>query len=223
MRRVRRSARPRGSRATGLLSFLGCALSLHTVPAAAQVPSAVPPSRGERLAPPPWSGVSAHPPLALTRARVTPPPVRHPAVHPRWAGQIQPGPLFPRADEALRQKQERDAAMQRHPAGKGRTDRSAAKGAPALGFSAPSPAARSPKKDAAKAPVPEAACGSRKLMVRHGDSLWSLATSILGSAAEARVAHLTEQLFVTNRRVVGADPDLIHPGQKLSVPKDCRQ
>ena len=223
MRRVRRSARPRTPRVTGLLSFLGCALSVHSVPAAAQVPAAVPPSRGEHLAPPPWSGLSAHPPLALTRARVTPPAVRHPAVHPGRAGRIPPGPLFPRADEALRQRRERQAAMRRHPAGKGRTDHSAAVGAPTPGLSATSPAAPSPQKDTAKTPVPEGACGSRKLRVRPGDSLWSIAGSILGAAPEARIAHLTQQLFEKNREVIGVDPDLIHPRQTLSVPKDCRQ
>jgi len=50
------------------------------------------------------------------------------------------------------------------------------------------------------------------VVVAPGDSLWSIAVERLGSGAA------WQRLYAVNRAVVGADPDLIHPGQRLRLP-----
>lgn len=55
--------------------------------------------------------------------------------------------------------------------------------------------------------------------VRAGDSLWAISRSLLPpTASAARVADHARQLHLRNRRTIGADPDLIRPGQRLAVP-----
>jgi len=53
----------------------------------------------------------------------------------------------------------------------------------------------------------------RTYTVRPGDSLSKIAKALLGDAKKWRV------LYDANRDVVGANPDLIHPGQVLKIPK----
>lgn len=48
--------------------------------------------------------------------------------------------------------------------------------------------------------------------VRPGDTLWQLAEDRLGDATR------WSELYATNRAVIGADPDLIHPAQRLRIP-----
>ena len=54
----------------------------------------------------------------------------------------------------------------------------------------------------------------RTYTVRPGDSLSKIAKSLLGDAKKWRV------LYDANTDVVGSNPDLIHPGQVLKIPKD---
>jgi nucleoid-associated protein YgaU len=57
------------------------------------------------------------------------------------------------------------------------------------------------------------------VVVRRGDSLWSIAAHALGPrATDAQVAQAWPQWWSANRAVVGADPDLLHPGTPLSPP-----
>ena len=57
------------------------------------------------------------------------------------------------------------------------------------------------------------------LVVRPGDSLWRIAEQRLHSSASAdEVAALVHRLHHRNRGVIGPDPDLIRPGQRLAVP-----
>ena len=65
------------------------------------------------------------------------------------------------------------------------------------------------------APAATAATGGA-YVVRPGDSLWSIARShpAPGTDVESR----WRQIWRLNRDVVGADPDLIHPGQALRLP-----
>jgi nucleoid-associated protein YgaU len=57
--------------------------------------------------------------------------------------------------------------------------------------------------------------------VRPGDSLWSIAAHSLGPAATTRdVARAWPAWWAANRTVVGPDPDLIFPGQRLTPPPD---
>ena len=222
MARVARSATSIAPRVTRVLSFLGFALSVHTAPAAAQVPAAVPPSRGGHLAPPPWSGVRANPPRALARAWATPPPVRHPALHGARTDEGPVRPLFPRAEDVLRQKQERQAAMRRHPAGKGSSEPAVHPGERSSVSPTPAPhPGETPKPSGSK--VATGSCSSGRVRVERGDSLWTIATSLSDPVSDERVAHLSDRIFEANRAVIGADPDLIHPGQELSVPKDCQK
>lgn len=55
--------------------------------------------------------------------------------------------------------------------------------------------------------------------VRPGDSLWALAAARLdGDATDADIADVVALLYERNARVIGPDPDLIHPGQVLDRP-----
>jgi hypothetical protein len=57
------------------------------------------------------------------------------------------------------------------------------------------------------------------VVVRGGDSLWSIADRQLGSrATPTRIGALWPQWFAANRAVIGTDPDLIRPGQVLHAP-----
>jgi nucleoid-associated protein YgaU len=58
-----------------------------------------------------------------------------------------------------------------------------------------------------------------ELVVRPGDSLWSLAARRLGAGAPATaIAAEWPRLYAANRTAIGPDPNLIHPGQRLTPP-----
>lgn len=74
-------------------------------------------------------------------------------------------------------------------------------------------------------PLPERATASpsatrvRTVMVRPGDSLWRVADRALASnAAAADIAAFARQIHRLNHHVIGADPDLIRPYQRLRLP-----
>lgn len=55
--------------------------------------------------------------------------------------------------------------------------------------------------------------------VRGGESLWSIAAgSLPADATNSAVARSWRAWWQTNRKVIGADPDVIHPGQVLQAP-----
>ena len=57
------------------------------------------------------------------------------------------------------------------------------------------------------------------VVVRPGDSLWSISEGRLGpDATPQRVADAAERIHALNRGRIGADPDLIFVGQELSLP-----
>jgi len=61
------------------------------------------------------------------------------------------------------------------------------------------------------------------VVVRRGDTLWAIARARLGSRADvASTAREVRRWHETNRRVIGSDPDLIHPGQRLATPPKDR-
>lgn len=65
-------------------------------------------------------------------------------------------------------------------------------------------------------PGPEAA---PEVVVVRGDSLWSIASRHLpAGSTDRQVAEAVERWHVTNAHVVGADPDLVRPGQVLVAP-----
>lgn len=58
------------------------------------------------------------------------------------------------------------------------------------------------------------------VLVRPGETLWGLAARHLGPGATAeQVAAAWPRWYAANRDVIGPDPDLIHPGQRLHPPR----
>jgi nucleoid-associated protein YgaU len=58
-----------------------------------------------------------------------------------------------------------------------------------------------------------------EVVVRRGDSLWSIAAHHLGPGAnDAQISAEWPQWWAANRHVVGDNPDLIRPGQRLKPP-----
>ncbi|UYG15720.1 hypothetical protein BRM3_08690 [Brachybacterium huguangmaarense] len=81
-----------------------------------------------------------------------------------------------------------------------------------------SDAAMPPRAEAPGRARPEQA--PRIVVVERGDCLWDITDDLLGPApdADADVAAAWPILYETNRTVIGADPDHIEPGQRLTVP-----
>lgn len=58
-----------------------------------------------------------------------------------------------------------------------------------------------------------------EVVVRRGDTLWDLAAAHLTpEATDSEIAAAWQRWYAENRSVIGADPDLILPGQVLTVP-----
>ena len=67
--------------------------------------------------------------------------------------------------------------------------------------------------------VPTAHPERADVVVRAGDSLWHIAAQQLGSrASSAEIAATWPRWYAANRPVIGADPDLIMPGDHLHAP-----
>ena len=61
---------------------------------------------------------------------------------------------------------------------------------------------------------------SRTVVVRPGDTLWDLAGQALpGPATDRTLADRWRRIYALNRAVIGPDPDLIRPGERLRVPR----
>jgi DNA-binding CsgD family transcriptional regulator len=62
--------------------------------------------------------------------------------------------------------------------------------------------------------------GAERVVVRPGDSLWSISEDLLGPNASPRqIAEKTERIYALNRGLIGGDPNLIFQGQKLLLPQ----
>ncbi|WP_372594892.1 LysM peptidoglycan-binding domain-containing protein, partial [Actinotalea sp.] len=61
---------------------------------------------------------------------------------------------------------------------------------------------------------------SGSVEVEPGDSLWSIAAEHLGTADPGWVAREWPRWYEANRATIGADPDLIRPGQVLHAPAE---
>lgn len=69
---------------------------------------------------------------------------------------------------------------------------------------------------------PPSATSRGDVVVRAGDSLWSIASRHLGPGASAQATAIAwHQWYAANRHVVGDDPDLIFPGQRLRQPANA--
>ena len=80
--------------------------------------------------------------------------------------------------------------------------------------------------DSSGLPVPARPTGAayslprQRVVVEPGDNLWSLCHDHAGRrTATQDVARLVERTYRANRREIGPDPDLIHPGQRLRIPQ----
>jgi DNA-binding CsgD family transcriptional regulator len=67
--------------------------------------------------------------------------------------------------------------------------------------------------------VKDAQKGAERIVVSPGDSLWSISEERLGpNATPQQIANAVERIYALNRNQIGADPNLIFPGQKLLAP-----
>ena len=67
-------------------------------------------------------------------------------------------------------------------------------------------------------PAPETRT-ARIHIVQSGDTLWDIAATELGGRSDGdRITAHWRRIHALNRAVIGADPDLIHPGQPLRLP-----
>jgi hypothetical protein len=67
--------------------------------------------------------------------------------------------------------------------------------------------------------TPAAGARGDGVVVRPGDSLWGIAAARLGpDSTAAQTAAAWPRWYAANRAVIGADPDLIKPGQRLAPP-----
>jgi nucleoid-associated protein YgaU len=58
-------------------------------------------------------------------------------------------------------------------------------------------------------------------VVRQGDCLWTIAARHIGAPASVdAVAATWPRLYAANRAVIGANPNVLRPGQRLVVPKE---
>ncbi|WP_410185787.1 LysM peptidoglycan-binding domain-containing protein [Aeromicrobium sp. MLTX1] len=71
---------------------------------------------------------------------------------------------------------------------------------------------------AAPAPAPTHEPVADAHVVAPGESLWSIVREHSPDAGEADVGDQVRAWYRTNRAVLGPDPDLIHPGQRLDPP-----
>lgn len=57
--------------------------------------------------------------------------------------------------------------------------------------------------------------------MRRGECLWDIVARSLGpGASQQQIAAEWPRWYAANRLRIGADPDLIHPGLRLVVPKE---
>lgn len=69
------------------------------------------------------------------------------------------------------------------------------------------------------APTETSATDHRIVTVRPGDTLWNIAArSLPDGASAARIADATRAWYAANRDVIGDDPDVIIPAQRLAPP-----
>ncbi len=60
--------------------------------------------------------------------------------------------------------------------------------------------------------------------MRPGDTLWALAgTRLPRGADDGRVLEAVHRLYARNRAVIGPDPDLLRPGERLRGATDPRR
>lgn len=147
--------------------------------------------------------------------------VVHPAIH--RGGEIRmriEGPLFNRSgrrigDErtiSIERSRGRERSMHVHPAGRGRKPRNGDE--PPVSEERGSPRGHAHTERVSGVPA------SKEHVVRAGDSLWSIAETVLATKDLRRIARYWPLIHKTNATLIGRDPSLIIPGQRLSLPPE---
>lgn len=76
----------------------------------------------------------------------------------------------------------------------------------------PSPPVLNGGNPPASAHPPVPAHPSNQYTVKSGDSLWAIASHFYGNGNQ------WQKIYGANKGVIGGNPDLIHPGQRLTIP-----
>lgn len=178
------------------ISVLGFSLAISTPAAAVGSRRPDPPHRRAAAAAPPWSATGGSPPRPPVGSRAHHPATvqrAHPAIHGRRLGpDEEPAPLFPRV------RASRDTGTG---TGSRRAGRSIDECRERRACMAAHPSSR-----------------PRIHVVRPGDSLWTIAAAALGTDDPVPVARYWARIHRANREVIGPNPDLIYPGQRLALP-----
>ena len=213
--RVPASGRPRLPVAiTGSLSLLGFLMTMAS-PAGATGKRIGTPLPGSRRAPDaPWTETGGFPsPRPPVEARDTGPvietpdsrppwtvkPTIHPAIHSGTPRSARITPLFPRHVSGSQSLEKDDRRVERDSADAEREE---------------SMRRHPAGKDLRSDRLP------RLHRVRHGESLWSIAESALGTTEPVRIARYWHKVHHANREVIGSDPNILFPGQQLTLPAE---
>lgn len=95
--------------------------------------------------------------------------------------------------------------------------------APAPGWTPAAPVVRPQPSTDLLTRAPRIVAADDAVVVHRGDTLWSIAARRLGAgASDAEIAADWPRWYAANRHVIGPDPDLILPGQRLRVPAGGR-
>ena len=188
---------------TRALSALGFLVALASPAGATGRRNGSPLPVSSRASETPWSETSGVPP-PLVRAGANAEPWEglsdrlHPAIHSARRPSVRLAPLFPR---------------------QGRPHR--------LAPAEPDPASSEGPDRAESMRMHPAGKGVRRgdrlptlHRVARGESLWTIAEEALGTQDPVRVARYWHRIHRTNRAVIGADPNLLQPGQQLTLPTE---
>jgi len=155
-------------------------------------------------------------------------PAQPPSVSPLWQPQaplVSPGPLArPESRSFFARSIAAGGPRTASPTGTGAS--SATAPGPTAGPGTGTPIVPTPGSGSRAATAPGAASGTRPVIgpgtdvvVRSGDTLWTLAAEQLGPlATDLEIAEQWPRWFQLNRAVIGDDPSLLLPGQILRAP-----
>lgn len=185
--------------------------------AAAEVAAADVAGQKSRVPMPPQARTSRRPSQVSPQPAPTGPDMTGP-IDPAW----MPKPVSPPAGPLTRPP--RETAPPAAPASSRSGSSPAAPSPAAPSPAAPRPVVPSPAAHASGRHAPPDATavgtgGTRTVVVRRGDTLWSISAEHLGpDAGDLDVALAWPRWYAANRAVIGPDPDVLLPGQVLRVP-----